>query len=239
VLFAPNLVWEDVPLQKQLEKKLDLPVFLENDCNVAALGVYEHELHAKPSHVVGIFIGTGIGAGLILNREIFTGFNKTAGEIGHMVLQADGPKCKCGNRGCFEALASRTAIFQRIQAAVKDGEKTVLIDLLGPDLTDMRSGHLRKAIRRGDKLVQKIVQDAARHTGVAVGNIINLLNPEVIVLGGGIVEALEDEIMPIILKTADESALPGTSKGIQILASHLGDNAGILGAAVLARRMVK
>jgi glucokinase len=239
VLFAPNLRWENVPLQKQLEKKLDIAVFLENDCNAAALGVYEHELQAKPAHMVGIFMGTGIGAGLILNREIYTGFNKTAGEIGHMVLEREGPKCGCGNRGCFEALASRTAIFQRIQTAVHEGQKTVLTQLLGPELTDMRSGHLRKAIRRGDKFVQKVVQDAAHYAGIAVGNIINLINPEVVVMGGGVVEALDDEIMPIISKTALECALPGTAKGIQIVPSQLGDNAGIIGAAVLARRMVK
>jgi glucokinase len=239
VIFAPNLSWENVLLQKQLEKKLGIPVFLENDCNVAALGVYEHELKAKPTHMVGIFMGTGIGAGLILNRELYTGFNKTAGEIGHMVLEREGPKCGCGKRGCFEALASRTAIFQKIQSAVREGQKTVLVDLLGPELTDMRSGHLRKAIRRDDKFVQKVVQDAARYAGIAVGNIINLINPEVVIMGGGVVEALEDEIMPIIEKTALECALPGTARGIQIVATHLADNAGIIGAAVLARRMVK
>jgi glucokinase len=239
VLFAPNLSWENVPLQKPLEKKLDVPVFIENDCNAAALGVYEQELDAKPDHVVGIFIGTGIGAGLIINREIYTGFNKTAGEIGHMVLEHEGPKCGCGNRGCFEALASRTAIFQKIQAAVRDGQKTVLTELLGPDLSDMRSGHLRKAIRKGDKFVQKIVQDAAEYTAIAVGNILNLINPEVVVLGGGVIEALEEEIMPVVSKAALAAALPGTAKGIQIVATHLGDNAGIIGAAVLARRMVK
>ena len=239
VLFAPNLSWQNVPLQKQLEKKLDLPVFLENDCNVATLGVYEHELEAKPAHVVGIFMGTGIGGGLILNREIYAGFNKTAGEIGHMILQVDGPKCGCGNRGCFEALASRTAIFQKITTAVKAGQKTALTELLGPDLTDMRSGHLRKAIRRGDKFVQDIVQTVAHYAGLAVGNAINLFNPEVVIMGGGVIEALEDEVMPIIVKVARETALPGTAKGIQILPTRLGDNAGIMGAAVLARRMAK
>ena len=239
VIFAPNLAWENVPLQKQLEKKLDLPVFLENDCNVATLGVYEHELEAKPADVVGIFMGTGIGGGLIVNHEIYSGFNKTAGEIGHMVIEVDGPKCGCGNRGCFEALASRNAIFQKIKTAVREGQKTELTEMLGADLADMRSGHLRKAIRRGDKFVQEVVQNAARYAGIAVGNIINLFNPEVVIMGGGVVEALEDEIMPTISKTALEGALPGTVKGIRIMPTRLADNAGIIGAAVLARRMVK
>lgn len=239
VIFAPNLGWKDVSLKKPLEKELKAPVFLENDCNICALGVYDVELKRKPKHFVGIFLGTGIGAGLILNSEIHSGFNRTAGEIGHMVLEISGPKCACGNNGCFEALASRTALFRKIQTAVKDGQKTLLTDMLGPDLEDLRSGDLRKAIRRGDKLVDQIVEEAAEYTGIAVANIINLLNPEVVVLGGGVIEALEDEMMAIIIETAQEYSMSGTTKGIEILASKLGDEAGITGGAVLARRSIK
>src|SRR5881227_2574750 len=140
VIFAPNLGWNDVPLKKELEKQLDAPVFLENDCNVCTLGVYEIELKAKPHDVVGIFLGTGIGGGLILEGKLYSGFNRTAGEIGHMVLEVSGPKCGCGNKGCFEALASRTALFNKVRAAVKGGQKTILTDMLGPDLEDLRSG---------------------------------------------------------------------------------------------------
>lgn len=239
VIFAPNLVWEDVPLKKELEKHLGLPVFVENDGNICTLGVYETELQSKPRHMVGIFLGTGIGAGLILNGQLFSGFNRTAGEIGHMILEVGGPKCGCGNRGCFEALAGRQAIFQKVQSAVKAGQKTLLTEMLGDDLADMRSGDLRKAIRRGDKLVERIIEEAAEYTGIAVANLINLLNPEVVVLGGGIIDALEDEMMAIIIETAQDYALPGTAKGIEIIPSKLGDDAGIVGAAVLARRQTK
>ncbi len=240
VIFAPNLPkWEDIPLKKELEKHLEVPVFAENDCNLCTLGVYEVELHAKPRHMVGIFLGTGIGAGLILNGELYSGFNRTAGEVGHMVLQVDGPKCGCGNQGCFEALAGRLSLFKKIHAAVKEGQKTLLTDMLGKDLEDMRSGDLRKAIRRGDKLVEKLVEEAARYTGIAVGNVLNLFNPEVVVLGGGLIEALEDEMLGIIEKTARQHALSGTAKGIEIKACKLGDDAGITGGAVLARRNTK
>jgi glucokinase len=239
VIFAPNLDWKDVPLKKALEKELDLPVFVENDCNICALGVYEVELNAKPRNVLGIFIGTGIGGGLILDGELFAGFNKTAGELGHMVLLAGGPKCSCGNNGCFEALASRTAIFRQIKSAVEEGQKTILTDMLGPKLEDLRSGDLRKAIRRGDKFVARIVEQAAEYTGIAVANLINLLSPEVVVLGGGVIEALEDEMMGIITETAMKRALAGTAKGIEIIPSKLGDEAGIFGGAVLARRRTK
>jgi glucokinase len=239
VIFAPNLVWKNFPLKKELEKRLPFPVFVENDCNIQTLGVYEKELKARPRNVVGIFLGTGIGAGLILEGKLYRGFNRTAGEIGHMVLEVGGPKCGCGNKGCFEALASRTAIFKRIEAALKDGQKTVLTEMLGANLEDLRSGDLRKAIKRRDKLVERIVEEAAEYTGIAVANVINLLNPEVIVLGGGVMDALEDEMLAIIIETAHDYAMNGTAEGIEIIASRLGDEAGITGGAVLARRESK
>jgi glucokinase len=184
-------------------------------------------------------LGTGIGGAMVLNGEPYSGFNRTAGEVGHMVLDVNGPKCSCGNNGCFEALASRSAIFRKIQTAVKEGQKTLLTDMLGPGLQDLLSGYLRKAIRRGDKFVDRIVEEAAEYTGIAVANLINILNPEVVVLGGGVIEALADEMMSIIVETAMDYAMPGTTKGIEIIASKLGDDAGITGAAVLARRETK
>jgi glucokinase len=239
VMFAGNLGWKDVALKKELEKQLELPVFLHNDCNVCTLGVYEVELEAKPRNMVGVFLGTGIGGGLIIEGKLYQGFNRTAGEVGHMVLEVNGPKCTCGNRGCWEAFASRSALFRQVQDAVKDGQKTVLTDMLGNDLKDLRSGDLRKAIKQGDKLVEHIVEEAAKYTGVAVANLINVLNPEVIVLGGGLMDALENEMMPMVVESAREHAFPGTDKGVKILPSKLGDDAGITGGAVLARRETK
>lgn len=239
VLFAPNLDWRDVPLKKRLEKEIGIPVFVGNDCTVAMQGIYVAELKSKPQHVVGIFLGTGIGGGLIINGKPYHGSNHTAGEIGHMVLEVDGPKCACGNKGCFEALASRTAIFQRIKSAVKNGQKTVLTEMLGDSLQDLRSGDLRKASRRGDKFVESVIEEAAEYTGVAVGNLLNILNPDMVVLGGGVIEALADEMMSIIIETARDYAMPGTAKGVEIVASTLGDNAAITGGAVLARQETK
>jgi glucokinase len=239
VIFAPNLEWRDVPLKKQLEKQIGLPVFVGNDCSVAMQGIYVAELKSKPEHVVGIFLGTGIGGGIIINGKPYHGAHYTAGEIGHMVLEVDGPKCGCGNKGCFEALASRTAIFQRIKSAVKNGQKTVLTEMLGDDLQDLRSGDLRKAIRRGDKFVDKVIEEAAEYTGIAVGNLMNIFNPDMVVLGGGVIEALADEMMSIIVETARDYAMGGTDKGVEIVASSLGDNAAITGAAVLARQETK
>jgi glucokinase len=239
IIFAPNLGWRDVAVKRELEKRLDVPVFLENDCNVCTLGVHEREFGGKPRHLIGIFVGTGIGGGLILDGKLFSGSSHTAGEIGHMVMQVDGDKCGCGNKGCLEALASRTAIFKRIQAAVKDGQKTVLTDLLGDDLEKLKSGDLRKAIRRGDKLVEEVIEEAAEYIGIGIGNMVNLLNPEIVVLGGGVIDALEDEMFKIIVKTAHEYAMPGADKDLKIVCSKLGNDAGITGAAVLAKKQLK
>ena len=237
VIFAPNLPgWKDIPLKKELEKRLGVPVFTGNDCNVCTLGTFDREYKAKPKNLIGVFIGTGIGGGLVINGDLYAGHNLTAGEIGHMVIEVNGPKCGCGNRGCLEALASRTAIFRKIQSGVKDGQKTILTDMLGPDLADMRSGDLRKAIRKGDKFVEKVVEEAAEYAGIGVANLINILNPEIVVVGGGVIEALENEVMPALLKAVKEHVMPGTMDGIKIEASKLGDHAGITGAAVLARR---
>jgi len=240
VMFAPNLEgWKDISLKKELEKILGVPVFVENDCNISTLGVYVAELKSKPRSMVGIFVGTGIGGGLVIDGELYSGFGHTAGEIGHMVLEISGPKCGCGNKGCFEALASRTAIFQQIKAGIKDGQKTLLTEMLGENLADLRSGDLRKAIRRGDKYVDRIIEGAAEYIGIATANLVNILNPEVVVLGGGVIEALADEMMSVIVETTKDYAMAGALKGVEIIASKLGDNAGITGAAVLARKETK
>lgn len=240
VIFAPNLPdWHDIPLGKLLEKELKVPVFLQNDGNICTLGVHTVELKEKPRFMVGLFIGTGIGAGLILEGKLYCGFNKAAGEIGHTILEVGGPKCGCGNRGCFEALAGRQAIYRKIQTLVKEGQKTILTEMLGPELTDMRSGDLRKALRKNDKLVEQVIEEAAEYIGIGVANVMNILNPEVVMLGGGVIDALEDEMMAIIVETAHDYALPGTDKGVEIIASKLGDDAGIYGGAVLARKATK
>jgi glucokinase len=240
VIFAPNMEgWKDIPLKKELEKALGIPVFVENDCNIGALGVYGVELKSKPKTMVGIFVGTGIGGGIVVDGKLYSGFGHTAGEVGHMVLDVDGPKCGCGNKGCFEALASRTAIFQRIKDGLKDGQKTVLTDMLGDSLDDLRSGDLRKAIRKGDKFVDKVIEEAAEYIGIATANLINILNPEVVVLGGGVIQALQDEMMSVIVETAKDYAMPGSMKGVEIIASDLGDDAGITGGAVLAQQQTR
>ncbi|MGB9601306.1 MAG: ROK family protein [Limisphaerales bacterium] len=239
VIFAPNLGWQNIPLKKELEKVLNVPVFLDNDCNVCTLGVYEVEYNREPSVLIGVFIGTGIGCGIIINGELYSGFNKTAGEVGHMVIDIDGPKCGCGNKGCLEALSSRSAIVKKIQHAIDNGEKTILTEIADEGIEDVKSGTLRKAVKRGDELVVKVVKEAAFYIGVAMSNLINVLSPEILVLGGGVIEALGKFMMPEILNTIKDYAFPGTLKNVRIENSKLGDDAGIIGGAVLAKNLFK
>ena len=233
VIFAPNLDWHEVPLKKDLEAELGCPVWLGNDCSIATLGIHRHELNSKSDNMVCIFLGTGIGAGIISNGVLLQGETQAAGEVGHMVLDPDGPVCGCGVSGCYEALASRTAIYNKIKKAVENGKETALVDD-DKNFTKIRSGKLRRAVEAGDKLAIKVLDETCFYSGVAIANLCNLLNPEVIALGGGMIEQLEETMLPKIKEAALNRIMPGARK-VRIIATKLGDNAGITGAAVLAR----
>lgn len=237
VIFAPNLGWRDVPLKSELETRISIPTFVDNDVNVGTLGEHTFGAGQNVQNLVGIFVGTGIGGGIILNGELFHGASKTAGEIGHIIVKADGPKCGCGTRGCLEALASRTAMTKQFQKAIlKKKKKSILTELTDGDLGLIKSGTLAKALRSKDKLTKKVFKEVTKYLGVGIGSIVNFLNPEMIVLGGGVVEALDDTFIDNIRKAAKKYALPDTLKGVQIVKAQLGDNAGVLGAAALARQ---
>ncbi|MYB93338.1 ROK family glucokinase [Candidatus Poribacteria bacterium] len=237
VIFAPNLGWRDVPLKAELEARAGIPTFVDNDVNVGTLGEHAFGAGKGVQNVVGIFVGTGIGGGIILHGELFHGASKTAGEIGHIIVKADGPKCGCGTRGCLEALASRTAMTKQLQKAIKKkGKKSVISKLTDGDLSAIRSGVLAKAVRSNDKLTLKVFKKATKYLGVGIGSIVNFLNPEMIILGGGVVEALDDTFLDNIRAAAEKYALPNTLDGVQIVRAKLGDNSGILGAAALARQ---
>ena len=191
-------------------------------------------------NLVGIFVGTGIGGGVILDGKLLHGASKTAGEVGHMIIKADGPKCGCGNRGCLEAVASRTAIARQLRKAIlKKKKKSILLKLNGGSLKQIRSGALAKAVDRGDKLVLKVMRRATKYLGISVASIVHLLNPEMVVLGGGVVEAIGDDFVEDIRRVAMKYALPNTMNGVKVVPAELGDNAGIIGAAVLARQNIR
>ena len=233
IIFAPNLGWSNVPLKAKLEANLGIPTFVDNDVNVGTLGESAFGAGQGVKNLVGIFVGTGIGGGIILDGKLFHGVNKTAGEVGHMIVEANGSQCGCGNFGCLEAVASRTAITRELQKAIlKKGKKSKLTKLNGGKLDQIRSQAIAKAVKRGDKPTIKVMQRAGKYLGISVASIVHFLNPEMIVLGGGVIEAMGDSLLDPIRKSAAKYALPTTMDGVQIVEATLGDNAGVIGAAV-------
>jgi glucokinase len=234
---APNLGWKDVRLGAKLKGILGVPVLVENDVNVGVVG--EHALGAaQGSHdVVGIFVGTGIGGGLILRDELYDGSRGAAGELGHMVLMMDGPKCGCGKRGCAEALASRTAMERDVRAAVKEGHKSAVLEIMKErDHERMTSRIIQLALRRHDPVMRQVMEHAQVYLGILVANVVNLLDPECVVIGGGIADRMHEDFVKPIRETAYKYFLQQRdAHRIRILAGLLGDNSGALGAVVLAR----
>ncbi len=238
VLMAPNLNgWENVPLAKMLKDQLNLPVFLDNDVNVGTLGEFVYGAGRGASDVIGVFVGTGVGGGLILGGQLRSGARHAAGEIGHMIVLADGPYCGCGNRGCIEALASRTAIVQSLRMAMLAGRKTALADALaGEGVERLSSGALAQAWKNNDTLTVEVLTRVQYYLGLHLANLVNFLDPELIILGGGVIEALGDDFLQPIRRVAYQHFTQRRDASqVKIVLSQLGDNAGILGAAVTAR----
>ena len=241
VYHAPNLGWEAVPLGAELKKLLHVPVFVENDVNVGVVG--EHALGAGQGtqELIGVFVGTGIGGGIISRGELYLGMRGAAAEVGHMIVQVDGPLCGCGNHGCIEALASRTAMERDVRAAIRAGQKSCVLKLMEErGKTRMTSSILQRALKRNDPVMRKVMKRAQYFLGMAVASMVNFLDPECVVIGGGIVERLGESFVAPIRKTAYENFLRRhDADRVKILPGTLGDNAGPLGAVVLARKRLK
>ncbi len=234
VYNAYNLHWNEVAIQTILRRRLRVPVFVDNDCNLFTLGIHRVELKGKPETMAGVFLGTGFGGGLIINGQLFRGHNFAAGEFGQMTIDKNGLKTAHSFRGSLESLASRTGIVRALRKAVLEGEGTMLQEELGPHLTGVRSRHLRIALAERDPLAKRIVKQAAEDTGIGVAAIISAIGPEYVMINGGVIEALHKAMLPVIRKTAAAHVLPGTMDGIKIEVSKLGDDGGIHGAAILA-----
>lgn len=238
VIITPNMNLSGAEIVPRFESRYDLPVVLGNDCNLGTLGESWLGAGRGASSVFGILVGTGIGGGIVQRRRLWTGYRNSASEIGHTVIKLDGPECACGNHGCLEALASRSAIERDIRSAVKNGRKTVLSELLDGDLSIIRSGALRQAVEKKDRLVVNVLRQASEVLGQACVSVFHMLDPQVIVLGGGVVEACGDFMMPIVRERVAGSRLPGSREGGEIYLSALGDDAVVLGAVALARMSI-
>ncbi len=241
VRFAPNLEgWENIPFAQLLSEQLGgAPVFIENDANLGALGELTLGAARGVKNMVGIFVGTGIGGGIVLDGKIWHGSHKTAGEIGHVVILADGPVCGCGNRGCLESVASRTAIERDIRLGLRAGRKSMAPDLIKGDplTTRITSGVLAQAYQAHDPLVYEVISRSQHYLGVFIGSVINLVDPDMIVIGGGVAAALGEAYVEPVRDVAYQYAMNRRdARNVQIVLAALGDHAALLGAAVYARQ---
>jgi glucokinase len=233
VFAPPNLPgWGDVPLADLLRARLEVPVAVENDANAAALG--EHWLGAGRGvdDLLYITVGTGIGGGLILRGELYAGVSGTAGEVGHMVIVADGPRCACGRLGCLEAVASGRAIAREARAALDAGRPSVLA-AVAADALDAQA--VARAAAEGDPLAREVFARAARYLGLAVANLVHLLNPALVVVGGGVAQAGALLLAPV-RRIVESEAFARPAAAVRIVPAALGPDAGALGAAAAARR---
>lgn len=238
IVVTPNMNLTGVNIGQHLKARFKVPVVVGNDCNLGALGEKWLGSARDADSVVAMLVGTGIGGGFVRNGKLWRGARDSGAEIGHIIMQIGGPLCGCGNRGCFEALASRSAIERDIREAVAAGRKTVLLELCEGDLSLVRSNALRKALEADDPLVTEVMQRASAVIGNACLTIRHLIDPEVIVLGGGVIEACSNFMLPIIEGIVGADRLPGARAGGQVLLSALGDDAVVLGAVALARKAV-
>ncbi len=226
VRFAPNLPgWDDVPLRDMIQERTGLRCVMENDANAAALGEQWLGAGHGCSSLVLFTLGTGIGGGIVLDGEVWHGYDDGAGEIGHMSIDPEGPRCGCGSWGCIEAFASATGMVRRMEQAIESGTNTCLADTRG----DLTAKKIYEAAVDGDAAASKNIHMTGYYLGVAVSNIMHILNPEVVVFSGGVTAAGNMLLNPI-RQTARERTMEACRRDVKIKLAELEENAGIIGA---------
>lgn len=234
IIGAPNLDCYNLNLKEILQNKFNIPVFVGNDVEVATIGEQKFGAGKGCADFVCVFVGTGIGSAIVKNGHIIYGATGTAGELGHIIVDLNGRPCACGAHGCLEAYASRSAIETRIEGALKKGRKSCISGYLeeGKAIT---SSMIRKSIEREDELVTQCVSEASEYLSGGLASVINLINPELIILGGGLIEAV-DYFYKQTIKKAKSKSLPVPAEKIRFSKTILGDYSGVIGAALLDER---
>lgn len=234
IIAAPNLDCYNLNLKKIISEKFNLPVFVGNDLEIAAIGEQKFGAGKDCDDFVCVFVGTGVGSSIVKNGKIIYGSTGTAGEIGHIIVDLNGRPCACGAHGCLEAYASRSAIEKRIEGALKKGRKSAILEYLEPGKA-ITSSMIEKSIEKEDELVLQCVTEASEYLSGGLASIINFINPELIILGGGLIEAV-DYFYQETIKKAKSKSLPVPAEKIQFKKAMLGDYSGVIGAAFLEDR---
>jgi glucokinase len=232
VILTPNLGWVNMPLRDRIADALKLPATLDNDANCAIFGEWWRGAAQGVDHVVGLTIGTGVGGGIVLGGEIYHGASDVAGEIGHMTIEANGRRCKCGNDGCLEAYASGPAIAARAVEGIESGAETALPQYVAGDLSRITAQVVYEAAHDGDAYALETVRDTAKLLGAGVANIVNIFNPGVVVICGGVTLAGEKLFGPLRSEVQRRAFKPAWEV-CRILPGTLTGTAGVYGAAAV------
>lgn len=236
VFEPPNLAgWRDVPLAAMLREAAGIPTWVENDANAAALAEAWVGVGVGVRDLIYITVSTGIGGGLILNGELYHGVSGTAGEVGHMTVEPEGPLCGCGRRGHLEAVASGGAIARMAQEALRAGRETRLRALSPQALT---AEAVAEVARQGDAVAREVYARAGAYIGLAVASLVNVLNPAMVVFGGGVSKA-GDLLLEPVRRVVRERAFRRPAEAVQIVPAALGDDVGVIGAAAVVYRRAK
>lgn len=235
LINAVNLECKDLNIKEILEEKFSIPVNIGNDVEVATFGELKFGSGIGYKDIVCIFVGTGIGSSIVKDCKIHLGASQSAGEIGHIIVDLNGRACACGANGCLEAYASRSAIESRILGAVKKGRKSIITELT--DGKSISSKHIKKSLEAHDEVVTQYVNEAIDYLSGGIASVINFYNPELIILGGGLIQSIDDFYLQTI-KKARAKALPTPALSIEFKKASLGDYSGVIGAALLEQRVI-
>jgi glucokinase len=234
ITLSPNLPgWYDIPLRNIIKEKYRVNTFLINDASAAALGEHRFGAGRGVKTLIYLTISTGIGGGIIINDELYSGPCGSAGEVGHMTIDVNGPRCNCGNIGCWETLASGTAVAQEAIKRIGGGERSSLTEIVEGKVENITAEKVEIAARNGDSLALEIITKAATYLGIGLVNLVNIFNPEMIIIGGGM-SKMGDLLLAPARQVVQERAFQLSAQAVRIVPAQLGDEAGVLGAATFA-----
>lgn len=227
VLFTPNLPWRNYNIRAAMEERFHVPFYVGNDVNLGVLGEFHFGAARGYRNIVGFFVGTGMGGGLILNGELYTGNQFKAAEYGHLILDPEGPLCNCGQRGCLEAFSSKTGMTNYIRQQISRGRESLMAEAVQEGV--FRSKKLRKALEAGDDVATEAVDRACHYLAIATGNMINTFSPDLILYGGGVIEAIGETFLKKVLSEVDRYCMPAIRPTVDIRTAELGDDSILYG----------
>ncbi len=233
IIFTPNIPWKNYKIKKVIEDRFNVPFHIGNDVKMGTLGEWKYGAGKGRENIVGIFVGTGIGGGVIIDNKLYAGAKHSGTEIGHMIINTEGPYCNCGQRGCLEAYASKIAITREIRTQMQRGRKTILSELMGEDTSVIKSKMLKKAVEQKDELALEVLDKAVYYLAAGAGSLINIFNPNMIIFGGGVFEALGGYMLPKVQEKIKRFSMPAVLEGTEIVQSKLGDDSILYGSLAL------